>query len=189
MTQQKLTEWVKAQLQQSNNIPVVTAGQGGSGFAYWEVEQMDEIMEQLNTCLSVDLVKQPETLEQVLDATAGEMPLSEYDWVAVVNLGEGSVVYVVGWDEDYNEEAMIVNCNNIKRVGKLCEPLADVARLKLGRSLAVERTAQGISIRKMAELAHSSPRAVQAVEKGWYNVGFSTYFVMAEILGMHITIV
>ena len=60
---------------------------------------------------------------------------------------------------------------------------------EIGEAIANKREEKGISIRKMAELAHTSPRAVQAVEKGWYNVGFSTYFVMAEILGMHITIV
>lgn len=59
---------------------------------------------------------------------------------------------------------------------------------QIGQAIANERIKQGITIRKMAELAHTSPRAVQAVEKGWYNVGFTTYFVMAEILGMKITI-
>lgn len=59
---------------------------------------------------------------------------------------------------------------------------------EIGEAIANKRKEKGITIRKMAELAHTSPRAVQAVEKGWYNVGFSTYFVMAEILGMKITI-
>ncbi len=59
---------------------------------------------------------------------------------------------------------------------------------EIGEAIANKRKEKGISIRKMAELAHTSPRAVQAVEKGWYNVGFTTYFVMAKILGMEITI-
>ena len=59
---------------------------------------------------------------------------------------------------------------------------------EIGEAIAKKRKEKGISIRKMAELAKTSPRAVQAVEKGWYNVGFTTYFVMAEILGMRITI-
>lgn len=59
---------------------------------------------------------------------------------------------------------------------------------EIGEAIANKRKEKGISIRKMAELAKTSPRAVQAVEKGWYNVGFTTYFVMADILGMQITI-
>ena len=59
---------------------------------------------------------------------------------------------------------------------------------EIGEAIANKRKEKGISIRKMAELAKTSPRAVQAVEKGWYNVGFTTYFVMAEILGLKITI-
>jgi len=55
-------------------------------------------------------------------------------------------------------------------------------RQEIGQAIAQERTKQGITIRKMAELANTSPRAVQAVEKGWYNVGIDTYLAIASVL-------
>ena len=59
-------------------------------------------------------------------------------------------------------------------------------KTELGQAIAEARKAQGITIRKMAELANTSPRAIQAVEKGWYNVGIETYLKLAETL--HISI-
>ena len=57
---------------------------------------------------------------------------------------------------------------------------------QIGQAIANARKAQGITIREMAERANTSPRAVQAVEKGWYNVGIETYLKLAETL--HISI-
>lgn len=57
---------------------------------------------------------------------------------------------------------------------------------QIGQAIANERIRQGITIRKMAELANTTTRAVQAVEKGWYNVGIETYLKLAETL--HISI-
>lgn len=59
---------------------------------------------------------------------------------------------------------------------------------ELGEAIATERKAQGITIRKMAELANTSPRAIQAVEKGWYNVGIETYLKLAETLNLSIKV-
>ena len=53
---------------------------------------------------------------------------------------------------------------------------------QIGQAIAEARKAQGITIRKIAELANTTPRAVQAVEKGWYNVGIETYLKLAETL-------
>ena len=61
-------------------------------------------------------------------------------------------------------------------------------KIELGERIANERKARGISIRAMAEKANTSTRAVQAVEKGWYNVGIDTYLAIAKALGMKITI-
>lgn len=57
---------------------------------------------------------------------------------------------------------------------------------QIGQAIANERIKQGITIRKMAELANTTTRAVQAVEKGWYNVGIETYLKLAKTL--HISI-
>ena len=61
-------------------------------------------------------------------------------------------------------------------------------KTEIGQAIADARKAQGISIRKMAELAKTSTRAIQAVEKGWYNVGIDTYTAIADALRMRIEI-
>ena len=59
---------------------------------------------------------------------------------------------------------------------------------EIGKRIAEERKAQGISIRELAEMASTSTRAVQAVEKGWYNVGIDTYIKIAESLNLSIKV-
>ena len=59
---------------------------------------------------------------------------------------------------------------------------------QIGQAIADARKAQGITVRKMAELANTSPRAVQAVEKGWYNVGIETYLKLAETLNLSLKV-
>ena len=61
-------------------------------------------------------------------------------------------------------------------------------KFELGERIANERKARGISIRAMAEKANTSTRAVQAVEKGWYNVGIDTYLALADRLGQQIVL-
>ena len=59
---------------------------------------------------------------------------------------------------------------------------------QIGQAIAEARKAQDITIRKMAELANTTTRAVQAVEKGWYNVGIETYLKLAHALKMRLKI-
>ena len=59
---------------------------------------------------------------------------------------------------------------------------------ELGQAIATERKAQGITIRKMAEMTDTSTRAVQAVEKGLYNVGIDTYLKLAQTLNLSIKV-
>lgn len=59
---------------------------------------------------------------------------------------------------------------------------------QIGQAIAEARKAQGITIRKMAELANTTTRAVQAVEKGWYNVGIDTYLKLAQSLKLSIKV-
>lgn len=61
-------------------------------------------------------------------------------------------------------------------------------KAEIGQAIAEARKAQGITIRKMAEMANTSARAVQAVEKGWYNVGIETYLSLARALGVKIDV-
>ena len=57
---------------------------------------------------------------------------------------------------------------------------------QIGQAIAETRKAQGITIRKMAEMAGTSTRAIQAVEKGLYNVGIDTYLKLAQTLHMRL---
>lgn len=59
---------------------------------------------------------------------------------------------------------------------------------EIGEIIATERKEQGITIRQMAEMSRTSTRAVQAVEKGWYNVGIDTYTAIAAALKLEIKI-
>ena len=63
-----------------------------------------------------------------------------------------------------------------------------MTQVEIGKRIAEERKAQGISIRELAERASTSTRAVQAVEKGWYNVGIDTYLKIAETLNLSIKV-
>lgn len=63
-----------------------------------------------------------------------------------------------------------------------------MTREELGKALAQLRQEQGITIRQMAERCATSTRAVQAVEKGWYNVGIDTYLAIAKELGAEMQI-
>lgn len=59
---------------------------------------------------------------------------------------------------------------------------------ELGQAIAEARKAQGITIREIAERCSTSTRAVQAAEKGWYNVGIDTYLALAQQLGVELHI-
>jgi len=65
---------------------------------------------------------------------------------------------------------------------------ATMNKAELGQAIATERKAQGITIRKMAEMAETSTRAVQAVEKGLYNVGIDTYLKITQTLRMRLKV-
>lgn len=63
-----------------------------------------------------------------------------------------------------------------------------MTQAEIGNAIANARKAQGITIRRMAEMANTSARAVQAVEKGWYNVGIETYLKLAQSLKLSIKV-
>ena len=63
-----------------------------------------------------------------------------------------------------------------------------MTREELGKALATLRQEQGITIRELAQRCATSTRAIQAVEKGWYNVGIDTYITIAKVLGARLQI-
>ena len=74
------------------------------------------------------------------------------------------------------------------QTAKKSKSFATMNKAELGQAIATERKAQGITIRKMAEMTDTSTRAVQAVEKGLYNVGIDTYLKLAQTLKLNIQI-
>ena len=63
-----------------------------------------------------------------------------------------------------------------------------MTREELGTALAQLRQKQGITIRQMAERCATSTRAIQAVEKGLYNVGIDTYLKLAQTLNLNLKV-
>lgn len=63
-----------------------------------------------------------------------------------------------------------------------------MTQAEIGSAIANERKAQGLSIRQLATMCATSTRAVQAVEKGWYNVGIETYLKIAQSLGLRLKV-
>lgn len=61
-------------------------------------------------------------------------------------------------------------------------------KVRIGQAIAEARKAQGITIREIAGRCATSTRAVQAAEKGWYNVGIDTYLALAQQLGVELQI-
>lgn len=61
-------------------------------------------------------------------------------------------------------------------------------KTEIGQAIAEARKAQGITIREIAMRCSTSTRAVQAAEKGWYNVGIDTYLALAQQLGVELQI-
>ena len=61
-------------------------------------------------------------------------------------------------------------------------------KTEIGQAIAEARKAQGITIREIAGRCSTSTRAVQAAEKGWYNVGIDTYLKLAETLNLSLKV-
>ena len=55
---------------------------------------------------------------------------------------------------------------------------------ELGKRIAEERKAQGLSIRQLAKMCGISTTTLQGVEKGWFDGKISTYLNIAAALGL-----
>lgn len=58
---------------------------------------------------------------------------------------------------------------------------------QIGKRIAEERKAQGISIRELARRCGISTTTLQGVEKGWFDGKISTYLTIAEAMGLDLT--
>lgn len=59
---------------------------------------------------------------------------------------------------------------------------------QIGKRIAEERKAQGISIRELARRCEISTTTLQGVEKGWYDGKLATYLKIAERLNLSIKV-
>ena len=59
---------------------------------------------------------------------------------------------------------------------------------QIGKRIAEERKAQGISIRELARRCEISTTTLQGVEKGWYGGRLATYLKIAESLNLDLSI-
>ena len=59
---------------------------------------------------------------------------------------------------------------------------------QIGKRIAEERKAQGISIRELARRCDISTTTLQGVEKGWYDGKLATYLKIAESLKLDLRI-
>lgn len=59
---------------------------------------------------------------------------------------------------------------------------------EIGKRIAEERKAQGISIRELAKRCEISTTTLQGVEKGWYEGKLATYLKIAESLKLDLRI-
>ena len=63
-----------------------------------------------------------------------------------------------------------------------------MTQAEIGKRIAEERKAQGISIRELARRCDISTTTLQGVEKGWYDGKLATYLKIAESLNLKLSI-
>lgn len=63
-----------------------------------------------------------------------------------------------------------------------------MTQAEIGKRIAEERKAQGLSIRQLAKMCEISTTTLQGVEKGWFDGKISTYLKIAETLGLEMAI-
>ena len=63
-----------------------------------------------------------------------------------------------------------------------------MTQAEIGKRIADERKAQGLSIRQLAKMCEISTTTLQGVEKGWFDGKISTYIKLAETLGLEILV-
>lgn len=105
MTLTQLKNWMREQLEQGNSIAVVTAGQGGAGYATTDNEAIIADVDRFDSC---EVVNNNE-LEQLGNELAGNDELSSYDTIIKLSNTEGEVLYILTdiTSEQVLEQALI----------------------------------------------------------------------------------
>ena len=80
MTTNELKNWMREQLEQGNSIAVVTAGQGGSGYALTNNEAIIADVDRFDDT-EINIVDDEGEVEMLNKALVGDDELSNYDAV------------------------------------------------------------------------------------------------------------
>lgn len=92
MTINELKNWMRGQLEQGNSIAVVTAGQGGSGYALTNNEAIIADVDRYNT---INIVDDEGEVEMLNKALVGDDELSNYNIIVKLANNNGEVLYIL----------------------------------------------------------------------------------------------
>lgn len=93
MTINELKNWMREQLEQGNSIAVVTAGQGGSGYALAEDEAIIADVDNYDDN-EISIVKDDDELEMLKAELAGDDNLCNYDAVVKLSNENNNIIYI-----------------------------------------------------------------------------------------------
>ena len=92
MTIKELKNWMREQFEQGNSIAVVTAGQGGAGYATTDNEAIIADVDRYNT---INIVDDEGEVDMLNKALVGDDELSNYDSIVKLSNDEGEVLYIL----------------------------------------------------------------------------------------------
>lgn len=106
MTINELKNWMRVQLEQGNSIAVITAGQGGSGYALTNNEAIIADVDRYNT---INIVDDEGEVDMLNKALVGDDELSNYESIVKLSNNKGEVLYILTdiTSEQVLEQALI----------------------------------------------------------------------------------
>ena len=111
MTINELKNWMREQFEQGNSIAVVTAGQGGSGYATTDNEAIIADVNRFDDN-EITIVDETAEIKMLNKALAGEDELSNYDAVVKLANDEGEVLYILYYNDEQPEDVMLSKHGN-----------------------------------------------------------------------------
>jgi hypothetical protein len=106
MTTNELKNWMREQLEQGNSIAVVTAGQGGSGYALTNNEAIIADVDRFDDT-EINIVDDEGEVEMLNKALVGDDELSNYDAVVKLANDDGEVLYILYYNDEKPEDIML----------------------------------------------------------------------------------
>ena len=106
MTINELKNWMRVQLEQGNSIAVVTAGQGGSGYALTNNEAIIADVDCFDDT-EINIVDDEGEVEMLNKALVGDDELSNYDAVVKLANDDGEVLYILYYNDEQPEDIML----------------------------------------------------------------------------------